>query len=145
MATVRDCDLPEDLYYDVESNIWARPEADGTVTVGMTSYGCSLAGPLVSFLAKPVGKEVKPGKSCATVESGKWVGPVKAPVGGEIVAVNDAVVDNPGLINEAPYGDGWLLRLKPSNWDGDSALLVRGDEALRRFEEKMQADGFGGC
>lgn len=145
MATVRDCEFPDDLYYDIQSNIWARPEGDGTVTVGMTAYGCSLAGPLVSFLAKPVGKEVRQGKSCATVESGKWVGPVTAPVGGEIAAVNEAVVNNPGLINAAPYGEGWLLRLRPFNWDAESAILVRGEAALRQFEEKMAADGFGGC
>jgi len=145
MGAVRGCNIPEDLYYNVENNVWARREDDGTVTIGMTSYACSLAGTIVSYTPKKVGKDVKQDKSCATVESGKWVGPVKAPVAGEVTATNDAVSGNPGLINEDPYGDGWLVKMKPSDWDGEASGLVTGGDALSSFESKMEADGFGGC
>ncbi|QKT04385.1 glycine cleavage system protein GcvH [Ectothiorhodospiraceae bacterium 2226] len=145
MGAVRGCNIPEDLMYNVENNVWVRKEGDGTVTVGMTSYACSLAGQIVSYTPKKVGKDVKKDKSCATVESGKWVGPVKAPVAGEVTAINDAVASKPGLINEDPYGDGWLVKMKPSDWDGESADLVTGSDALSAFESKMDADGFGGC
>ena len=84
MASVRGCNLPDDLYYHVEDNVWARLEADGTITIGMTSYACTLAGQLVAATTKKIGKQVEQGKTVCTVESGKWVGPVKAPVGGRI-------------------------------------------------------------
>jgi len=145
MGVVRGCEIPEDLLYDVENNIWARVEDDGTVTVGLTSYACALAGQIVSYTPKKVGKKVKKGKSCATVESGKWVGPAKSPVGGEVVAINDAVSANPGLINQDPYGEGWLVKIKPDNLDEDKADLLTGQAALEAFEKKMEADGFGGC
>jgi glycine cleavage system H protein len=145
MGAVRGCDIPEDLLYNIESNVWVRKEADGTATIGLTSYACSLAGQIVSYTPKKVGKSVKQDKSCATVESGKWVGPAKTPVGGEVVATNDAVTAKPGLINEDPYGEGWLVRIKPDDWDGESSALKTGADALSAFEAKMDADGFGGC
>lgn len=145
MGAVRGCDIPEDLLYNIESNVWVRKEADGTATVGLTSYACSLAGQIVSYTPKKVGKSVKQDKSCATVESGKWVGPAKTPVGGEVVATNDAVTAKPGLINEDPYGEGWLVRIQPDDWDGESSALKTGADALSAFEAKMDADGFGGC
>lgn len=145
MGAVRGCNIPEDLLYNVDNNVWVRKEADGNVTVGLTSYACSLAGQIVSYTPKKVGKSVKAGKSCATVESGKWVGPAKTPIGGDIVETNDKVAANPGLINEDPYGEGWLVKLSPEDWDGDSASLKTGADALAAFEAKMEADGFGGC
>jgi len=145
MGAVRGCDIPEDLLYNIESNVWVRKEADGTATVGLTSYACSLAGQIVSYTPKKAGKAVKKDKSCATVESGKWVGPAKTPVTGEVVATNDAVAAKPGLINEDPYGEGWLVKIKPEDWDGESGDLKTGGDALAAFEAKMEADGFGGC
>ncbi|MFW6191644.1 MAG: glycine cleavage system protein H [Thiohalospira sp.] len=145
MGAVRGCEIPEDLHYNVENNVWVRREDDGTVAVGMTSYAASLAGEIVSYTPKKVGKSVKQDKSCATVESGKWVGPVKTPVGGEVTETNEAVAGNPGLINQDPYGDGWLVKIKPDDWDGESGDLKTGQDALSAFEAKMEADGFGGC
>lgn len=145
MGAVRGCNIPEDLMYNVENNVWVRQEADGTATVGLTSYACSLAGQIVSYTPKKVGKEVAKDKSCATVESGKWVGPAKTPVTGEIVATNEKVAANPGLINADPYGEGWLVKIKPTDWAGESGSLKTGGDALAAFEAKMAADGFGGC
>lgn len=145
MSTVRGCTFPDDLYYDVESNVWCRREGDGTVSVGMTAYALALAGPIVAFTPKAVGRRVEQGRSVATVESGKWVGPVKAPVSGEITAVNEALEIDPGLANEDPYGRGWMVRLRPSDWDGEVNTLLTGQAALDAFEVKMEAEGFGGC
>ncbi|SFD89950.1 glycine cleavage system H protein [Thiohalospira halophila DSM 15071] len=145
MGAVRGCEIPEDLHYNIENNVWVRREDDGTVAVGMTSYAANLAGEIVSYTPKKVGKSVKQDKSCATVESGKWVGPVKTPVGGEVTETNEAVAGNPGLINKDPYGDGWLVKIKPDDWDGESGDLKTGQDALAGFESKMEADGFGGC
>jgi glycine cleavage system H protein len=145
VATVRNCNLPDDLYYNVENNVWCRKEADGTITVGMTAYACNLAGEIVAFTPKKVGKSIDKDKSVATVESGKWVGPVKAPVTGEVVAINDAVAGKANTINGDPYGNGWLVKMKPSAWDADCAGLVSGAAIATAFEAKMNADGFAGC
>ena len=145
MATVRGCNLPDDLYYNVDNNVWARREADGTLTIGMTAYACSLAGEIVSYTPKKVGKEIEQNKSVCTVESGKWVGPVKAPVTGEIMAINPDVTAKPGTINADSYGSGWLVKLKPNNWDAESTALVTGSAVAAGFEAKMNVDGFGGC
>jgi len=145
MASVKNCNLPDTLYYNVENNVWVRKESDGTVTVGMTQYACALAGEVVAYTPKKVGKEIEQNKSVATVESGKWVGPVKTPVTGEVLAVNDTVAGKPGTINADPYGEGWLVKMKPTNWDGEAASLVTGAAVAPAFEAKMAADGFAGC
>ena len=145
MPSVKNCNLPEDLYYNIENNVWARREADGIVTIGMTAYACALAGEVVAYTPKKVGRSVDVNKSAATVESGKWVGPVKAPVSGEVVAINDAVASSPKTINADPYGKGWLVKLKPANWDAEAPALVTGAAVAPAFEQKMTADGFAGC
>lgn len=145
MALVKNCSFPDDLLYHVENNVWVRQDGDGGVTVGMTSYACSLAGEIVSYTPKKPGKGIDKDKSVATVESGKWVGPVKTPVAGEILSTNDAVAGKAGTINADPYGAGWLIKLKPANWDADSADLLTGAAAAAAFEAKMNAEGFAGC
>ncbi|MEK6593694.1 MAG: glycine cleavage system protein GcvH, partial [Pseudomonadota bacterium] len=126
MATVKGCNIPDDLYYNVDNNVWARREADGTLTIGMTAYAAALAGQIVSCTPKKVGRSVEQNKSVATVESGKWVGPVKTPVSGEVAAINEAVTTSPATVNADPYGAGWMVKIKPANWDADSAALVTG-------------------
>jgi len=111
----------------------------------MTAVATAMAGKLVAFTPKGVGKEVKAGKSCATVESGKWVGPAKTAAAGEVVAVNEAVVATPSLANDDPYGNGWLIVLKPEAWDSVKPALVPGAQVAGPYEAKMNADGFGGC
>ena len=145
MATVRGCNLPDDLLYDVDNHIWFKELGDDTVRVGMTAVATAMAGKLVAFTPKGVGKEVKAGKSCATVESGKWVGPAKVAAGGSVVAVNDSLVATPSIANADPYGEGWLIVLKPEDWDGAKAGLVAGTQVAGPYEAKMNADGFAGC
>jgi glycine cleavage system H protein len=145
MASVKNCNLPDDLYYNVENNVWARPESDGTVTIGITAYACALAGEVVAYTPKKVGRAIELNKSLVTLESGKWVGPVKAPVSGEVVAINDALASAPKGINADPYGGGWLVKLKPAKWDAESVGLVTGAAVATAFQAKMDADGFAGC
>jgi glycine cleavage system H protein len=145
MPTVKGCNLPDDLLYDVENQIWFKELGDGTVRLGMTSVATAMAGKLVAFTPKGVGKDVKAGKSCATVESGKWVGPAKTAAAGQVVAVNEAVVATPSLVNDDPYGNGWLIVLKPEEWEGVKSTLVPGAQVAGPYEAKMNADGFAGC
>lgn len=145
MTSVRGCLLPDELLYDVENNMWYREDDDGTVTVGMTAVAAAMAGQLVAITPKRVGRSIKPGKSCATVESGKWVGPAKLAGGGEVVAVNDDLVADPAIANADPYGAGWVLRIRPDGWEETRASLVTGPDVAPAYESKMDADGFAGC
>ena len=123
MPTVRGCHLPDELLYDVENHIWYQELPDGNVKLGMTTVATALAGQLVAFTPRKAGRAVEPGKSCATVESGKWVGPAKSAAGGELVAVNDELIGKPSLANEDPYGKGWMVRVKLSDKGQLSELL----------------------
>ncbi|MCW8872895.1 MAG: hypothetical protein OQK01_09800 [Xanthomonadales bacterium] len=144
MPTVRGCNLPDDLLYDVENHIWFTEVGDGTVKLGMTTIATAMAGQLVAFTPKKVGRAVRAGRSCATVESGKWVGPAKSAAGGEVVAVNEDLLSNPSLANQDPYAN-WMVQLKPEDWDSVKASLTPGGAVAGPYEAKMAADGFEGC
>jgi len=145
MANVRGCNLPDELLYDVENHTWFKEMGDGTVRLGMTTVATALAGRLVAVTPKKAGRSVEAGKSCATVESGKWVGPAKSVAGGSIVEVNDKLVATPSLANDDPYGEGWLILLKPTDWAAVRPSLVLGSQVAPKYEAKMAADGFAGC
>ena len=145
MANVRGCNLPDDLLYDVDNHIWYQETGDGNVKLGMTTVATAMAGQLVAFTAKKAGRAVEAGKSCATVESGKWVGPAKAAFNGTIVAVNEDLTAKPALANEDPYGKGWLVILKPADWAAARAGLTPGSQVAPKYEAKMAADNFKGC
>ncbi|MBV1705671.1 MAG: glycine cleavage system protein H [Hyphomicrobiales bacterium] len=145
MPVVRGCNLPDDLLYDVENHTWFKEVGDGTVRLGMTTIALALAGNLVAVTPKKAGRAVEAGKSCATVESGKWVGPAKSAAAGTIVGINNDLVNKPSLANADPYGEGWLVVLNPSNWDEVKPTLTPGAQVAPKYEAKMAADGFAGC
>ena len=145
MAQVRGCNLPDDLLYDVDNNIWYRENDDETVTVGMTAIAGAMAGQIVAITPKRAGRKVVPGRSCATVESGKWVGPAKLLSGGEVVEVNKDIVATPSLANSDPYAGGWLLRVKIDDWGTIKSQLTPGTQIAAPYEAKMESDGFAGC
>ena len=140
MGTVNGCNLPEDLYYLVDKHVWVRFDALDRVTVGMTDVAAHLAGNVIVVSPKRVGRTLEKGQSAATVESGKWVGPVPAPINGEIVEVNENLKAHPELLNEDPYGNGWILRIRPASWDEDKGTLVTGPEGLERYRAKLEAE-----
>ena len=145
MPIVRGCDMPDGLLYDVENNIWYQENDDGTVSLGMTSVAAAMAGPMVAFTPKRVGRKVRAQKSCATIESGKWVGPAKIAFEGEVVEVNDALAADPKLANGDPYGVGWMVKVRPADWAAAKAELLPGTEIAGPYEAKMAEDEFEGC
>ena len=145
MPDVRGCHLPEDRLYDVDNHTWFQETGDGNVRIGMTAVATAMAGQIVAFTPKKVGRSVKAGKSCATVESGKWVGPAKSLAAGEVVEVNETLQGSPGMANDDPYGDGWMVVLRPENWDEVKGGLTPGAEVAAPYESKMDAEGFSGC
>jgi glycine cleavage system H protein len=140
VATVSNCNLPEDLYYVVEKHVWARHD-DGVVTVGLTDVAQNLAKGIISVSPKKVGRKVEAGKSVATVESSKWVGPVPSPVNGEIIEVNEAAVGDPGIINREPYEGGWIAKVRPDDWATDSGALATGDAGIAEYTAFLEKEG----
>ncbi|MFC1689085.1 glycine cleavage system protein H [Pseudomonadota bacterium] len=130
--------------YDVENHTWFTEVGDGTVRMGMTAIATAMAGQLVAFTPKKVGRKVRAGRSCATVESGKWVGPAKSAAGGEVVGVNESLLGNPSAANADPYAS-WLVQLQPEDWDSVKATLTPGSEVAGPYEAKMDSEGFEGC
>lgn len=121
-------EIPADRAYDREHHMWAQFDpASGDVFVGIDTLGLASLGDLAYVTLKEVGAEVKRGQSMGTLEAAKMTGDLIAPVSGTIVARNDAAISNPALVNETPYADGWLMVIKPSNWENESAQLVSGD------------------
>lgn len=103
---------PDDLRY-TEDHEWARETADGVVRVGITDYAQRQLGDVVLVELPAVGDTVAAGDSCGTVESTKSVSEIYPPVAGEVVSVNEALTDEPELVNQEPYGGGWMIDLRP--------------------------------
>jgi glycine cleavage system H protein len=112
-------ELPGDLKYTNEHE-WLRQEEDGTVTIGITDHAQGALGDLVYVELPEVDQEVEAGGEMAVVESVKAASDVYAPITGQVVAVNEALSDDPELINADAYGDGWIVRMKPSGDNGET-------------------------
>ena len=114
---------PDDLLYHAEHD-WARVEGD-TATFGITWYAQDALGEVVFFQAPEVGAEVSKDETYTEVESVKAVSDVFAPLSGEVVEVNGALAETPETINEDPYGEGWMVKVKLSNPSEVATLLDR--------------------
>ena len=118
--------IPGELKYTSEHE-WVRVDGADTVTVGITHYAQDSLGDIVFVSLPAAGTAVEAGQSCGEVESTKSVSDLYAPVSGEIVEVNTAVDANPEMINSAPYGDGWLMRIRLSEPEQVDGLLTASD------------------
>lgn len=139
MVEIEGNNFPEDLYYD-KNHMWVKVE-NGKVRVGYNDWAQEAAGKLVNLNTRRVGRSVKAGKTLGTVESGKWVGPLRAPVSGKIVEINQEVMKRPALINEDPYGGGWIAIIEAEELDTDIKDLVKGSdtEALETWLKEEKA------
>lgn len=122
--------FPDDLYYHKE-HYWAKVEGD-KVIVGTTDFAQKLAGQIVYVELPSPGKTFEQGKPCGSLESGKWVGRIYAPVSGKVEFSNLELEENPELVNESPYEKGWICKMSPSNLQEDLKNLMKGD-ALTTF------------
>jgi glycine cleavage system H protein len=121
-------EIPADRSYDREHHMWAQFDpASGDVFVGIDTLGLASLGDLAYVTLKVVGKSVKRGESMGTLEAAKMTGDLIAPISGTIVARNDKTVSNPSLVNRSPYVDGWMMVIKPGDWENESTQLVSGD------------------
>ena len=131
------CLFPDDLLYDVESNTWVRIESDGRVRIGVSSLLSAIAGKLTSARLKPAGISVEKGRSLGTLESMKFVGPIPSPISGLIIETNDLVASRPKLLNDAPYKEGWIARLKPSRLEQEKASLSKPQDSKELLRSKI--------
>ena len=122
-------DIPSELRYSTDHE-WAKVE-DGRVRVGITDYAQDALGDVVYVDVPEVGAKVERGESCAEVESTKSVSEIYAPISGTIAEINGDLTDNPQRLNEDPYGEGWLVRIRVADAGEADALLDA--EAYRTY------------
>ena len=128
-------ELPGDLLY-TEEHEWLRQEEDGSVTIGITDHAQVALGDLVYVELPDVGEEVDAGGEMAVVESVKAASDVYAPIAGEILEVNEDLADDPETINSDPYGDGWIVRMQPSDDLDEDALMT--PDAYQQFLDELE-------
>ncbi len=138
MANVGKYFFPGDLYYDKAEHLWLRPDG-GELEVGMDALALDMVGELVHLDLAQVGTHVRQGDILGTVEAEKMVRPLKAPVAGVVTALNESVLARPLDVNDNPYQSGWLLRLRPDAWDGESSSLLTGEDAVSHWLEQEVA------
>ena len=138
-------DFPDGLYFDNEHS-WARVEGD-IVTQGLTEFGQAIAKEIVYAEAPRAGRKVEQGQTFMSMESGKWVGRIKAVVSGEVMEFNEELEWEASLINSSPYDEGWIVKIKISD-PGELASLWKADSPdLKAFIEaatEQYAEVLGG-
>jgi len=128
--------FPDDFYYHKE-HFWARTEGD-LVTMGTTDFAQKLAGQVVYIELPSPGKTVEQGKPCGSMESGKWVGRIYAPVSGKVESVNSELEDTPELINESPYEKGWMCKIRTSSLQDDLKNLMKAENLPDFIRSEIQ-------
>jgi glycine cleavage system H protein len=145
MPDVNGCPLPDDLYYDVDNQLWYREGEGGLVEVGITAVAAAMAGQVLAVTPKRAARRLEAGQACAVVESGKVVGSARVAFAGLVERSNEPLMDRPALINKDPYGAGWLVVMRPDDWAAAKSRLIAGAEVAEPYRAKMQAEGFEGC
>ena len=141
MASVAQYEFPEHLYYDLENQIWYELLANGEIKAGFTPLAIELAGDVLVFTPKRVGKDFEAQRSFATIECGKWVGAARAAFDGVVLAVNEELMKRPKLLNSDAFGKAWMLLVKAStdNWrDG----LIMGPRIADAFAAWLKAESY---
>ncbi|CAK0769525.1 glycine cleavage system H protein [Gammaproteobacteria bacterium] len=123
-------------YRYTKTHEWVRRELDGSVTVGITAHAEELLGDMVYVQLPEVGQRIAAEEECGVVESVKAASDIYSPLDGEVVAVNQALDTAPEAINKDPYGEGWILRLLPTDPAAFDALLDRAAYATLVAEEE---------
>ncbi len=145
MATVRGCEFPDNLHYDVPNHVWYAPLPDGRLRVGLTTVAVALSSARIfAVTPKRVGRPFEKGRSAATVESSKWVGPMRLAFDGTVAEVNEALLTRADLLVSDPYGAGWVMVVSTPDPD-PMAGLITGEALAPAYEAWMAANDFPGC
>ncbi len=138
MAEADGVQLPDELYYQREDHLWVRLDGN-RARVGLDDLAQRSAGAISAVRLKPARRPIVVGRPFGTMEAGKYVGPLKAPISGLVVEVNEDVMSEPGLLNADPYGRGWLILLEPEDAARDLNALIHGG-AIQTWLEASIAD-----
>lgn len=134
-------DYPDDCYFDLENDMWCRDLGDGRMQVGVSAFGVKISGNYFYMCRpKPVGTELEQGKTMGVVELSKTVVTIKAPVSGVVVDINGLLEDKPELINQDPYGKGWIAVVQASDWEQDRTRLAHGATLVEQAERRMRLE-----
>ncbi len=126
-------EIRSELKY-ASSHEWARLEEDGTVTVGISDHAQDSLGDVVYVETPEVGQTLSAGEEAGVVESVKAASDIYAPISGEVIAVNEALEDEPETVNSSPYDDGWFFKIKPSD-EGELDKLLDADAYKAEADE----------
>lgn len=133
MAKTQTIRFRDDRYYAPTEHMWVKLE-DRRARIGLDALGCWAAGTIAHIdLQRPAKRLLRVGAAFGTLEANKFVGALRAPLRGTILAVNEAPLQNPRLLNTDPYGEGWLVVLEPTHFAEDLVSLVHGREAILRY------------
>ena len=133
------CRLPDDRLYDVEWGVWWQDEPGrATARLGLTASLASFAGAFRELTFRPVQGRQDRGRSVATVESTRYTGAVRLPVAAEVVERNESVRQRPRLLNDRPYDDGWVVRVRAADPDEPGRTLATAEQARARVEEEIR-------
>ena len=127
--------LPSELYYENQTRLWVRVEGE-IATIGLSALALETFGDIAYISTIKAGQPVERGQVIGSIEAAKMVDDLVAPISGEIIAFNEEVQRNPGFINDDPYG-GWLVRVRPSAWDRESATLIHGPALEPWIKEQL--------
>src|SRR5262245_12404140 len=132
MALIQGQEYPEHLYYDLDNQIWYEPLEDNTIRAGFTPIAIELAGEVLVFTPKRIGRQFEAQRSFAIIECGKWVGAARAAFDGVVVAANEELERAPKLLNEDAFGAGWMLIVRAAN-PGWRDRLITGSALASAF------------
>ena len=139
-------DFRNDRFYN-SNHLWTKQDDTGQVTVGMDELGLDSLGEMAYLTLPNVGTAVKMGKTMGTMEPAKITGELFSPITGIVVEKNIAVLENPLLVNEEPYDNGWLVKIEPANWGEESVAMVTGNDLSTWIDaeiERFQTQGILG-
>ena len=135
-----------DRFYN-SNHLWSKQEDDGHITIGMDELSLDSLGEMAYLTLPVVGTPVEMGKVMGSMEAAKMTGELFAPISGIVIEKNDAVLQNPLLVNEDPYNNGWLIKIEPTNWAEESGAMVTGDalpEWMESESERFETQGMAG-
>jgi len=127
--------FPDDLYYHKE-HFWAKVTGN-IVIMGTNDFAQRLAGQIVYIELPSPGRALEQGKPCGSLESGKWVGRIYAPISGKVESSNQELEDTPELINEDPYEKGWICKINPSNLEEELKNLMKGESLVEFIKSEI--------
>ena len=130
-------DFKSDRFYN-SNHLWSKQDETRQITVGMDELGLDSLGELAYLTLPSQGTLVEMGKAMGSMEAAKMTGELIAPVSGIVIEKNDKVLQNPLLVNEEPYGNGWLVKIEPTNWEEESETMVSGDKLPDWVEQEIE-------